>query len=147
VAVVQYTFTHKRYIERQETTTIHTTQKTIHRTTQKCLEQCGPRPVLASYTLAFALQLTKKHGKNLCHKNSQQLVQDSLFVDVELCPYLFTATKTKQRCITVQLLTTNNTMNFYVTQQHTYTPAMKNWASCPVPVFCFFSFLIGTSLC
>jgi hypothetical protein len=48
------------------TQTIHRTTKkikTIHRTTQKCLEQCGPYPVLASYTLAFALQLRKKHGK------------------------------------------------------------------------------------
>jgi len=26
-------------------------------------EQCGPCPVFASYTLAFALQLRKKHGK------------------------------------------------------------------------------------
>jgi len=56
VAVVQYTFTHK----------------TIHRTTQNKqyieqhnnLGECGPCPVLASYTLAFALQLRKK-TKNL----------------------------------------------------------------------------------
>jgi len=27
------------------------------------LGECGPCPVLASYTLAFALQLRKKHGK------------------------------------------------------------------------------------
>jgi len=27
------------------------------------LEECGPCPVLVSYTLAFALQLRKKHGK------------------------------------------------------------------------------------
>jgi hypothetical protein len=27
------------------------------------LEECGPRQVLASYTLAFALQPRKKHGK------------------------------------------------------------------------------------
>jgi hypothetical protein len=27
------------------------------------LEECGPCPVLASYTLAFALQPRKKHGK------------------------------------------------------------------------------------
>ena len=54
VAVLQYTFT-----------------QIIHRTTQnkQCIEQhnnlgkCGPCPVLASYTLAFALQLRKKHGK------------------------------------------------------------------------------------
>jgi hypothetical protein len=27
------------------------------------VEECGPCPVFASYTLAFALQLRKKHGK------------------------------------------------------------------------------------
>jgi hypothetical protein len=27
------------------------------------LEECGPCPDLASYTLAFALKLRKKHGK------------------------------------------------------------------------------------
>jgi hypothetical protein len=27
--------------------------------------KCGPSPDFASYTLAFALQLRKKHGKNL----------------------------------------------------------------------------------
>jgi hypothetical protein len=41
----------------------------IHRTTQKYIEQhknleeCGPCPVFAGFTLAFALQLSKKHGK------------------------------------------------------------------------------------
>ena len=29
----------------------------------KILEECGPCPVLVSYTLAFALQLRKRHGK------------------------------------------------------------------------------------
>jgi len=47
--------------------TIHrTTQstQTIHRTTQLTnWEDCGPCPVFASYTLAFALQLRKKDGK------------------------------------------------------------------------------------
>jgi hypothetical protein len=38
--------------------------QTIHRTTQFInWEQCGPCPVFARYTLAFALQLRKKHGK------------------------------------------------------------------------------------
>jgi len=27
------------------------------------VEECGPCPVFASFTLAFALQLSKKHGK------------------------------------------------------------------------------------
>ena len=42
--------------------TLNDTKQTIHRTTQQ-LEECGPCPVLASYTLAFALQPRKKHGK------------------------------------------------------------------------------------
>ena len=49
------------------TQTLHkTTQstQTIHRTTQLTnWEECGSCPVFASYTLAFALQLRKKHGK------------------------------------------------------------------------------------
>jgi hypothetical protein len=51
----------------QRTQTIHrTTQRTqtIHRTTQFTnWEECGPCPVFARYTLAFALQPRKKHGK------------------------------------------------------------------------------------
>jgi hypothetical protein len=51
----------------QSTQTIHrTTQstQTIHRTTQFTnWEECGPYPVCAKYTLAFALQLRKRHGK------------------------------------------------------------------------------------
>jgi hypothetical protein len=59
--------------------TVHIYTRTIHRTTKKNtqnntkkqyieqhknkLEQCGPCPVLVSYTLALALQLRKKHGK------------------------------------------------------------------------------------
>jgi hypothetical protein len=52
--------------------TVHIYTQTIHRTTQKKqyieqhknkLKQCGPCPVLVSYTLTFALQLRKKHGK------------------------------------------------------------------------------------
>jgi hypothetical protein len=48
----QYTFTHR------------TTQIT-NRTTQITanVEECGPCPVFASFTLALALQLRKKHGK------------------------------------------------------------------------------------
>jgi hypothetical protein len=39
------------------------TKQTMHRSTQNVLEECGPCPVFASYTLAFALQLREKHGK------------------------------------------------------------------------------------
>jgi len=55
MAEVQYTFTHKQYIERYKT------NNTYSNTT--ILEVWGPCPVLTSYTLAFALQPRKKHGK------------------------------------------------------------------------------------
>jgi len=53
--------------------TVHVYTQTKHRTTQNKqyieqhnnLGECGPCPVLASYNLAFALQLRKKHGKTL----------------------------------------------------------------------------------
>ena len=43
--------------------TVHIYTQTVHRTTPLIWEECGPCPVFASYTLAFALQLRKKHGK------------------------------------------------------------------------------------
>ena len=43
--------------------TVHIYTQTIHRTTQLILEECGPCPLFTSSTLAFALQLRKKHGK------------------------------------------------------------------------------------
>jgi len=60
--------------------TVHNIAKTIYRTTQLTTlvgrfsgiriqsgqtnwEDCGPCPVFASYTLAFTLQLRKKHRK------------------------------------------------------------------------------------
>ena len=43
--------------------TVHIYTQTIHRTTQLIWEECGLCPVFTSYTLAFALQLRKKHGK------------------------------------------------------------------------------------
>jgi hypothetical protein len=43
--------------------TVHICTQTVHRTTQLIWEECGPCPAFASCTLAFALQLRKKHGK------------------------------------------------------------------------------------
>jgi hypothetical protein len=47
--------------------TVHIYTQTIQRSTQieANLEECGPCPIFANFTLAFALQLTKKHGKTL----------------------------------------------------------------------------------
>jgi len=62
--------------------TVHIYTQTVHRTTQnkQYLEQhnnfgeCGPCPVLARFTLAFALQLRKKHGKILVRVAASKFV-------------------------------------------------------------------------
>ena len=46
-----------------DSSSVHIYTQTVHRTTQLICEQCRPFPVFASHTLAFALQLRKKHGK------------------------------------------------------------------------------------
>ena len=43
--------------------TVHIYTHRVHRTTQLTWEECGPCSVFASYTLTFASQLRKKHGK------------------------------------------------------------------------------------
>ena len=48
-----------------DSSTVHIYTQTIPRTTQLIREECGPCPVFASYTLASAIQLRKKHGKTL----------------------------------------------------------------------------------
>jgi hypothetical protein len=64
VAAVQYTFTHKQYTELQRNKQyIEQHKKQYIEQHKNKLEQCRPCSVLASYTLAFALQLRKKHGK------------------------------------------------------------------------------------
>jgi hypothetical protein len=55
VAAVKYTFTHHHYTEYRE--------RNSHNNKKKKIGRSGPCPVFASYTLALALQLSKKHGK------------------------------------------------------------------------------------
>jgi hypothetical protein len=56
VAAVQNTFTHKKYTE-------YTERNMYNYKKKEKIGKCRPCPVFASYTLAFALQLRKKHGK------------------------------------------------------------------------------------
>jgi len=55
VHIYTHTHTHTQYIK--NTNNNRTTQITTN------LEEWGPCPVFANFTLAFALQLRKKHGK------------------------------------------------------------------------------------
>jgi len=43
--------------------TVHIYTQTIGKTAQLIWKECGACLVFSSYTLAFALQLRKKHGK------------------------------------------------------------------------------------
>jgi hypothetical protein len=58
VAIVQYTVTHKQYIEHNIIDT-----KITHNTQLTNWKECRPCPVFASYTVTFALQLRRKHRK------------------------------------------------------------------------------------
>jgi hypothetical protein len=78
VAVVQYTFTHKQYTEYRKRI-IHNNKK------KKKIGKCGLYPVFASYTLAFALQLKKKHGKI-----SVRVVEECPDILVAVVKYTFT---------------------------------------------------------
>jgi hypothetical protein len=75
VAVVQYTFTHKQYTEYRERN-IHKNQK---------IGKCGPCPVFASFTPAFALKPRKTHGKTLF-----RVVENCPDIPVALVQYTFT---------------------------------------------------------
>jgi len=77
------------------TQTIHRPTRsthTIHRTTQLTnWEECGPCPVFASYTLAFALQLREKHGKpsvrvaDECHlARWKQNIQNITYIKIRI---------------------------------------------------------------
>jgi hypothetical protein len=55
VAAVQHKFTHKQYTGYRE--------RNLHNNDKKKNGKCGPCPVFASYTLAFALPLRKKREK------------------------------------------------------------------------------------
>jgi hypothetical protein len=79
VAVVQYTFTHKQYTEYTERN-IHNNQKR-----KKKIGKYRPCPIFVSYTLAFALQLRKKHGKT-----SVRVVEKCPDMPVAVVQYTFT---------------------------------------------------------
>jgi hypothetical protein len=79
VAVVQYTFTHKQYTEYRA--------RNIPNNKKKKIGKCGPCLVFASYTLVFALELRKKHGKP-----SVKVVEKCPDIPVAFIQYTFTQT-------------------------------------------------------
>ena len=65
--------------------TVHIYTQTVHRTTQLTTnwEECGLCPIFASYTLAFALQRRKQHGKKLNKGSRRVTVGVELSTDCE----------------------------------------------------------------
>jgi len=66
--------------------TVHIYTQTIHRTTQITtnLEECWPCPFFASFTLALALQLRKKHGKTSVRVEAQKNLSQGMKTSVRV---------------------------------------------------------------
>jgi len=75
--------THLHTNNTQNTNNNQTTQITTN------VEECVPCPIFASFTLAFALQLRKKHGKTLVRvrKTIVRLRKTSVRVQYTYCCY------------------------------------------------------------
>ena len=76
MAVVQYTFTHKQYLEQ------HNQHKQYIEQHISLIRKSADRArFFARYTLAFALQLRKKHGKNT-EKARKYIIYMNIFIHV-----------------------------------------------------------------
>jgi hypothetical protein len=112
----QYTFTHNN-------TWNNTNNKQRTQITTNVVE-CWPCPVFASFTLAFALQLRKKHGKISVRvrKSSVRLRRTSVRVQ-----YIFTKTHTHFKTLT-------NTHITKSTHTHAYTHITKQYKTTTVQI-------------
>jgi len=84
-----------------------------NRTTQiqNNVEECGPCPVFASFTLAFALQLKKKHGKTCQVKKN--LSHSTV--------YILSKTPTHYKTLINTHITTPTPLSLSLTHTHTHT--------------------------
>jgi hypothetical protein len=97
---------------------VHIYTQTIHRTTQMTtnVEECGPCSVFASFTLAFALQLRKKHGKT-----SVKVRKTSVRVQ-----YTYYQTPTHYKTLTNTPLQNPHIRTHARTHAHTHTHTLQN---------------------
>jgi hypothetical protein len=108
VAVVQYTFTQKQYTEYRGRN-IHNNKKLhIHKNKKITnLGSGGPCPVFASYTLAFVLQLRKKHGET-----SVRVVEKCPDIPVAVVRYTFTHKQYTEQLNETEYTERNKISNF-----------------------------------
>ena len=102
--------------------TVHVYTQTIHRTQITTnFEECGPCPVFASFTLAFPLQLRKKHGKTSVRvRNASVRVQYTYYQNTHILqtPHTYTHTHTRP---TPHTHTHTHTPTYYETHTHIHT--------------------------
>jgi len=106
--------------------TVHIYTQTIHRTTQITINvvEGEPCPVFESFTLAFALQLRKKHGKTSVRlRKTSVRVQYTYYQNTQTLqnPHQHT------RCKTHTQTHTHTLQNPHThTHTHTYTHTLQN---------------------
>jgi len=101
----------------------HIYTQTIHRTTQiTYVEECGPYPVFANFTLAFALQLRKKYGKTSVRVRETSVGLRKPSVRVQYTYYQTTHTNTN---ITKPTHTHTHTHTHITKQYNTTTVQIK----------------------
>jgi hypothetical protein len=111
--------------------TVHIYTQTTHRTTQITtnLEECGPCPVFVSFTLAFALQMRKRHGKT-----SVRVVKECTYTYCEnthtlqnLHPHIHTHTHTHAHTLqNPHIHTQARAPTHYKTHTYTHTHTLQN---------------------
>jgi len=99
--------------------TVHIYTKTIHRTTEirTSLEECGPCSVFSSFTLAFALQLRKNHGKTC--QGKKNLSQSTVYILPKHPHITYTHTHTH-----TQNLHTHTHTHTHTRETYTYTQTL-----------------------
>ena len=110
---------------------VHIYTQTIHRTTQITnVEECGSCPVFASFTLAFALQLRKKHGKTSVRVRNPSVKLRRTSVRVH---YTFTKTTTHYKTLTNTHITKPTHLHTH-THTHTHTDTTKQYENTTVQI-------------
>ena len=122
MAVLQYIFTHKQYIEQTNNNI------TTHITTN--LEECGQCPVIASFTLAVSSQLRKKQGKTSVRvRKTSGRVQYTHYRNTHTLQNLHTYTQshTHTHSPTPHTLTPTHTHTHTRARAHTHTPTHTHY--------------------
>ena len=116
--------------------TVNIYTQTVHRTTQSTanLLECGPCPVFESFTLAFALQLRKNHGKTSVRlRKTSVRVQYTYYQNTQTLqnPHQHTRCKTHTQTHTHTL---QNPHTHTYTDTHTHTHITQQYKTTTIQI-------------